>query len=127
MTNLNDYSRAQLEEAAKIAGLEIDGRWSDITLAAKLIEKGVTPASVDQASLFVDSGNDALSMFNKEEGDRAVVFMERGNASYRVMGHRFTKEHPYRVMTKSEANFIVNNEEGFRIVDPEIAARFYQR
>ena len=129
MTSFNELSRQQLNDAAERFGVDVDNRWSSATLASKLIEAGVTIDQIQGAEevLGVAESKTALDRFKADaEGDRLVVFMERPNQSFSIMGHKFTKDHPYVVMEADVAEMICDLAEGFRIADPREAAKFYK-
>lgn len=129
MSDFNNLSRQQLNDAAERFGLTIDNRWSATTLAGKLIEAGVTIDQIRGAEEVLgaspDTG-DALDKFSQSEDSRVVLFMDRPNKSYSIMGHKFTSDHPYVVMSESEALTIMELDEDFRIAHPSEAARFYK-
>jgi len=60
---------------------------------------------------------------NKE--DMVLVKMTRPNFSYEIMGHRFTKEHPFVAMDKDTAQAIFDKEEGFVMATPAEVQEFY--
>lgn len=127
MASFNDLSRQQLERAAETFGVLIDGRWNDATLAGKLIEAGVTFDQITAAQSVVGESNSAASMFTKDgTKGREVVYMNRPNKSYSVLGYKFTSDHPYVVMPEDDALWITQTVDGFRIAHPTEAARFYK-
>lgn len=127
MTSFNQLSRQQLNDAAERFGVSVDNRWSANTLAAKLIEAGVTIDQIQGAEeiLGTATSTPALDKFDSE-GSRVVLFMDRPNRSFSIMGHKFTQEHPYVVMDEDEALTIIELSEGFRIAHPTEAANFYK-
>ena len=54
-----------------------------------------------------------------------LVRMTRDNFRYDIMGHTFTKEHPFVAMTDNEAQSIFDKEEGFRLATPKEVQEFY--
>jgi len=65
----------------------------------------------------------APKVVNKE--DMVLVKMTRPNYSYEIMGHTFTKEHPFVAMDKDTAQAIFDKEEGFVMATPLEVQEFY--
>lgn len=64
----------------------------------------------------------------KKKGSKpndVLVKMERQNPYYEVAGKTFTSEHPFVVMTPTEAQAIFDFEDGFRIATPREASEYY--
>jgi hypothetical protein len=54
-----------------------------------------------------------------------LVKMERPNVSYQVRGYRFTKEHPFALVSGSDLEYVLRHEPGFRQAYPSEAQEFY--
>ncbi len=59
-----------------------------------------------------------------------LVKMDRPNPSYEVRMprgkiHSFTYRHPFVAMSEDDADFIFDNEDGFRLATPKEAKSFY--
>lgn len=131
MSNFNSLSRQQLNDAADRFGIEIDNRWSSNTLAGKLIEAGITIDQIQGAEEVLGVSatvpTSAVDHFTApSDSSRVVVFMDRQNKSFSIMGFKFTSDHPYVVMDESDALMICDLSEGFRIAHPTEAAKFYK-
>jgi hypothetical protein len=63
--------------------------------------------------------------FNKT----VLLKMERKNATYQILGRRFTRDQPFQVMTEDEAQRIIDTAEreggGFRIATPAEAKSYF--
>lgn len=130
MTSFNELSMQQLTEAAERLGLEVDKRWSLNTLSGKMIEAGITIDQIKSSGevLGYDNTESAADKFSSNaSGGRVVLKMDRPNASYSIMGHRFTRDHPYVVMDEEEAIVICELDDGFHIAHPTEAANFYKK
>ena len=57
--------------------------------------------------------------------EKVLLKMERENGSYEVRGYKFTKQHPYALVKSTDAEYIVENIEGFYYASPKEAAEFY--
>ncbi len=56
---------------------------------------------------------------------QVLVKMTRKNPTYETNGHRFTKEHPYVLMSPEEAQEIFDAEEGFVLAGPREVQEYY--
>ena len=63
----------------------------------------------------------------KFSASKATVLlkMTRGNGTYQVRGYKFTREHPYLPVDEEDANYILENIDGFKIASPREAQEFY--
>lgn len=59
------------------------------------------------------------------ESEQVLVKMDRGNMSYLSGSHTFTRNHPFAVMDKKEAEEFVSKRDGFHIASASEAERFY--
>lgn len=129
-SNFNELSRQQLTEAAERFGIHVDNRYNNKTLAAKLIEAGITIDQIQGAQEILgiteEAPSGALDQFQTDTESRVVVKMDRPNRSFSIMGHKFTADHPYVVMDLDDAHTVCELAEGFRIAHPTEAAKFYK-
>lgn len=54
-----------------------------------------------------------------------LLKMTRGNGTFQVRGYKFTRQHPYLPVKEEDANYILENIEGFKIASPAEADDFY--
>lgn len=54
-----------------------------------------------------------------------LLKMARQNGSFEVYGYKFTKSHPYQVMSAEDAQKIMDTYDGFVIASPDEAKSFY--
>ena len=71
-----------------------------------------------------DSKEDARKQY-KKKSSLVLLKMTRSNGTYEVRGHRFTRDHPYLPVSEDDANFILDNIEGFKIATPREAEEYY--
>lgn len=57
--------------------------------------------------------------------DTVLLKMNRDNPRYDVRGYKFTREHPFALVDSTNAEFIVENVEGFVYATPKEAREFY--
>lgn len=57
--------------------------------------------------------------------DLVLIRMTRHNYSYEVRGYKFTREHPFGLVTEEDADYLVEVEGGFQMATPSEARSFY--
>ncbi len=57
--------------------------------------------------------------------DKFLIKMTRENPLFEVRGYRFTQSHPYALVDAGDANYILQNEDGFRQAFPAELEEFY--
>lgn len=57
--------------------------------------------------------------------DQVLMKMVRGNPTFEIRGHRFTRKHPFALVSSEDANYIIEHLSGFRIASPREAEEFY--
>ena len=123
---------SELKKIAEDFGVEINGLKNKTDIIAALSEEGVSWSVYTSTLEKLEEEEDmAETLFVKPENkkqnpeDTVLVKMERKNFRYDIMGHTFTKEHPYIAMDKDEAQEIFDKEEGFRLATPKEVQDFY--
>jgi len=59
-------------------------------------------------------------------GDEPVLIkMERGNPRYEVRGYKFTHEHPFLLVERPDADYILNQLFGFRVATTQEVEKYY--
>ena len=122
---------AELKQIAEDFAVDIQGLGGKKDIIAALSEEGVTWAIYKKAKGIEEEEKEmnetlpkaAPKVVNKE--DMVLVKMTRPNYSYEIMGHRFTKEHPFVAMDKDTAQAIFDKEEGFVMATPAEVQEFY--
>jgi hypothetical protein len=57
--------------------------------------------------------------------EKVLLVMNRDNATFEIRGYRFTRTHPFGVVDAKDAEYIVQNVEGFRHATVGEAQEFY--
>ena len=122
---------AELKQIAEDFAVDIQGLGGKKDIIAALSEEGVTWAIYKKAKGIEEEEKEmnetlpkaAPKVVNKE--DMVLVKMTRPNYSYEIMGHTFTKEHPFVAMDKDTAQAIFDKEEGFVMATPLEVQEFY--
>lgn len=101
-------------------------------LLAILTEEGVTYELYSETLEKSDPAAPEVNELPKpEKAERdpnekdVLVKMDRPNFRFDAKGFTFTKEHPYVVMTETEAQSIFDDFDGFRIATPKEAKEYY--
>lgn len=124
---------AELRKIAEDFAVEVKDLKNKNDIIASLAEEGVTWAVYsktikkmeDEAE---DISEEVLPKFDPKKDqpqDTVLVKMTRANFRYDIMGHTFTKDHPFVAMKDKEAQSIFDKEEGFRLATPKEVQEFY--
>jgi hypothetical protein len=130
------FETLKVSELKKIAddfGVEIENLKSKADIIAALSEEGVTWSVYDKTTKALedeaeDISEEALPKFDHKKDqteDTVLVRMDRANFRYDILGHTFTREHPFVAMNKDQAQAIFDKEEGFRLATPKEVQEFY--
>jgi hypothetical protein len=129
------FETLKKEDLLKIAeefGTEVKPNDTKAVIIAALNEDGVTWEQAAQLDKQVAEKDAELREEKavadakaKAEEPQALLRMMRENSTYEVRGYRFTKSHPFAVVAESDAEWIVDNVEGFRYATPREAQEFY--
>ena len=129
------FETLKVSEIKKIAedfGVEIQGLKGKSDIIAALAEEGVTwsiyAKTLDSKEELEDMTEEVLPKFNPKKAlseDTVLVKMERANFRYDILGHTFTKDHPFVAMSSDSAQAIFDKEDGFRLATPKEVQDFY--
>lgn len=61
----------------------------------------------------------------EEESDKVLVKMVRQNHSYEVLNYKFSRTHPFVLVSEDDADYLVEKDGGFRIATPRELREFY--
>jgi len=122
---------AELKKIAEDFAVETTSLKNKNDIIAALSEEGVTWAVYEQTIKKIEEEAEETEVaprFDKNQKlteDMVLVRMTRPNFRYDIMGHTFTKEHPFVAMSSDKAQAIFDKEEGFRPATPKEAQDFY--
>lgn len=122
---------SELKEIAEDFGVETEDLKNKKDLIAALTEEGVTWSVYQKTIKDIDENAEEIEVLPRldvskvNDKDKVLVKMERDNFRYDIMGHTFTKQHPYVAMSEDEAQEIFDKEEGFRLATPKEVQEFY--
>lgn len=104
-----------------IAPLESDKTKDE--LKASLAEVGITNKDLKLLENKIEVESQEVT---PDTSSMSVVYMVRDNLSYGFKNYRFTRQDRYVLMTKEDAEELVNSTFGFRIASKEEVARHFR-
>lgn len=133
------FGTLKLDELKNVAaefGVDVPEGASKPLIVGALADEGVTfdqyvmfrdadkeePEEVEPIEDFVEA---PIKRVRKATENDVLVKMDRMNYTFEVRGHKFTKEHPFVVMSADEAQEIFDSVPGFRIATPREASEYY--
>lgn len=123
---------SELKKIAEDFAVDTDGLKNKASIIAALSEEGVTwsiySKTLEKNEEEDDMSQEVLPRFDAKKQlakDNVLVRMTRDNFRYDIMGHTFTKEHPFVAMSDENAQAIFDKEEGFRLATPKEVQEFY--
>lgn len=121
-----------LRQVAEDFAVELEEDATKAEIIAALSEDGVT------WDMYKEAYPEVTELPDKEDDEEVVdgpkfaasvptvlLKMERANGTYQVRGYRFTREHPYLPVKEDDANYILENIDGFKIASPREAQEYY--
>lgn len=88
------------------------------------VDTGVAP-EVDTADAAVPQEVEIITAAPLPPVQKYLIKMNRPNVRFDVRGHKFTKEHPYALVSAEDANYILEKEKGFAMATPRELEEFY--
>ena len=123
---------AELKQIAEDFAVDITDQKGKKDIIAALAEEGVTWAIYKKAKGIEEEEEEMNAAELKKpeakqvkQEDLVLVKMTRANFRYDILGHTFTKEHPFVAMDKDTAQAIFDKEEGFVMATPKEVQEFY--
>jgi hypothetical protein len=122
---------AELKQIAEDFGVEIEGLKGKPSIIAALADEGVTWSVYQKTNQDIEDNKEEIEVLPKfdpkkdQPKDTVLVRMTRHNYRYDIMGHTFTKDHPFVAMKEDDAQAIFDKEAGFRLATPKEVQEFY--
>lgn len=121
---------AELKEIATEFAVDTEGLKNKKEIIAAMAEEGVTYSVYQKTIQAVEEATEEIEILPKfdpkaQAEDTVLVRMTRDNMRYDIIGHTFTKSHPFVAMTEEDAQKIFDTEEGFRLGTPKEVQDFY--
>lgn len=117
-----------LEVVDKVGGVDVDPKATNKEIIGALLEAGITYAVYKKLYLPAEEEPQeelapASNMFSKNTS--VLVKMDRQNPTFEIRGYKFTKEHPYVVVSQEDAQDIIDSASGFRMATPKEVRSYY--
>lgn len=123
---------SELKKIAEDFGVDIESLKNKADIIAALSEEGVSwsvyKKTLGEKEEAEDMTQETLPKFDPKKEiskDAVLVKMERANFRYDILGHTFTREHPFVAMAPDHAQAIFDKEDGFRLATPKEVQDFY--
>jgi hypothetical protein len=131
----NNLTKADLLEVVEMFGTDVRPSASKADIIAALLEDGVDYETYEKFNAKADDEEDnsdaeekqpeAKEAPVKEDEPQVLLRMTRGNGTFEIRGYRFTREHPYALVSEENADYLIEEIGGFRIASPREAKEFY--
>lgn len=131
---LTTLTKDELLAASEQFGVELKRSMSKSDLVQRLAEDGVTLSLIrgfndnqDDDEESEDDFEDAAPAVAEEVDDEDLVLvrMIRANNTYQIRGYTFKREHPFALVTETDADYLIEHDGGFRMASPKEAKEFY--
>lgn len=122
---------SELKQIAQDFGVDVEDLKNKKDIVAALAEEGVTWSVYQKTTQDIEDNTEEIEVLPKldknklNDKDKVLVKMTRANFRYDIMGHTFTKDHPYVAMSEEDAQAIFDKEEGFVMATPKEVQEFY--
>jgi len=122
---------SELKKIAEDFGVDTEGLKNKNDIIAAFTEEGVTWSVYQKTIKDIEDDTEEIEVLpkfdpkKKVDGDNVLVRMTRANFRYDIMGHTFTKDHPFVAMDEETAQSIFDKEDGFRLATPKEVQEYY--
>jgi hypothetical protein len=122
---------SELKKIAEDFGVDTEGLKNKKDIVAAFTEEGVTWSVYQKTIKDIEEDLEEIEIlprFDPKKNidkDSVLVLMTRANFRYDIMGHTFTKEHPFVAMDEETAQSIFDKETGFRLATPKEVQEYY--
>ena len=122
---------AELKAIATEFAVDTEDLKTKKDVIAAMAEEGVTYSVYAKTMQVLEEEAEEIEVlprFNPKEAtpeNSVLVRMVRDNMRYDILGHTFTKTHPFVAMQEDDAQKIFDKEEGFRLATPKEVQDFY--
>jgi hypothetical protein len=127
--SFTDLKISDLRKVADTFGVDAKEAKTKNEIVALLEEEGISYQMYDRLSNtekveVKPTERKEKKVLKKEEA--ILVKMERSNHSYQIGDYTFSQEHPFVVMSESDAQRIFDTQDGFRLATPREAQEYYR-
>lgn len=126
----------ELRPLAEMFAVDLGTLTKKADIIKEIEENGVTfemyaatlePEEEELAELDLEEPVEELPEVIDEEpvSDQVLIKMIRQNHSYEVLNYRFSRTHPFVLVSEDDADYLVEEDGGFRIATPRELREFY--
>jgi hypothetical protein len=127
--SFTDLKISDLRKVADTFGVDAKEAKTKNEIVALLEEEGISYQMYDKLS-----GAEKVEVKVTERKEKKIlkkeesvlVKMERSNHSYQIGDYTFSQEHPFVVMSESDAQRVFDTQNGFRLATPREAQEYYR-
>jgi hypothetical protein len=133
--SFNEMKVGELRELADAYAVDVNKTDNKEVVVRKMTESGVTwEYHVAQVAAAEAPGVERVSTTPKpvfdepadgDDNDPILLRMTRANGTFQIRGATFTQNNPYAIVNERDADFIIENYDGFRIASPREVREFY--
>ena len=122
---------SELKKIAEDFGVDTEGLKNKNDIIAAFTEEGVTWSVYKKTIQDIEEEAEEIEVLPRfdpkknVDKDSVLVRMTRANFRYDIMGHTFTREHPFVAMDEETAQSIFDKETGFRLATPKEVQEYY--
>ena len=124
MKDMTDIDVDQAKWLAKEFGVKTKAK-SATTILEAMIEEGITFEMMEDTLKRKPVDEEAPTFTKKDPV--VLVRMRRMNPSFQFRSYKFTKDHPFALMTEDDADAIMTLENGFSRATVQEAEQYYGR
>lgn len=127
----DNLNKDELRKIADEFGVDFEDDFKKQDMIDAIQADGVTwdmykkafPDDVDEPDVKPQESSEPVK--KAKPTNQVLMKMVRRNPTYEVRGHRFTRKHPFALVSSDDANYIIEHIDGFRIASPREAEEFY--
>lgn len=127
MSSLIQLRREELQKLASDLNIEgLDDKSTKPEIVTALEEEGVNYGYYKKRYIDNDPedtpAEESVELFDAKP---VLLKMDRKNGTFEALGHKFTREHPYALVSQQDAQDIIDMFDGFRLASPSEAKAYY--
>lgn len=119
-----DFTTKELIWVCEQMGVKYDKYKGKDLMIKSLEEEGITKDMIRDSLSRKESGEEIKEVFTKKD-PVTLIKMTRRNPTFRFRGYKFTKEHPFVLMSDEDAIAIMMLESGFSKASVKEAEEYY--
>lgn len=136
--SFQELSHTELNEVAAAFGVDFEKQANKNEKLSELAENGVTvdmwneingaaeePDEEDSPSATTPPVEAPKTEEAQPEQEKVLIKMTRFNNTYHIRGYQFSRQHPFALVSESDADYLCRVDGGFQMATPGEAREFY--